>query len=349
MIRVLVVDDSAVARELICHILAADPELEVIGTARGGREALALLEHVNPDVITMDVHMQGMDGFEAAHRIMSEHPLPVVIVTGILDPTADSALFRTLEAGALAILLKPPGPGHPDHLRAAAELVTTVKLMSEVRVVRRSHLLGRHRPQPVERQLPYVPIRAVAIGASTGGPVVIHGILNALPADYPVPVLVVQHMAEEFINGFAEWLNASCLLTVKVGSQGEAILPGRAYVAPGGWQMGVDGEGRIRLLPGRPGDYLCPSVTHLFESLARSFGAQAVGVLLTGMGADGASGLKEMEQRGALTIAQDEESCVVYGMPGEAVKLGAARQVLDPAAIIALLQAVVRKGRREGV
>ncbi|HJV34546.1 chemotaxis-specific protein-glutamate methyltransferase CheB [Geomonas sp.] len=343
MIKVLIVDDSPVARELIEHILSADPEVRVIGTARNGLEALAALEHKHPDVVTMDVHMPGMDGFETTRQIMMKYPTPVVIVTSTLDPQTDSAVFRTLEAGALAILLKPPGFGHPDHARTAAELLQTVRLMSEVKVVRRSARRSRVEAPQVARVEEVARVKVVAIGASTGGPVVVQNILSSLPADFPVPVLVVQHMAEEFIGGFAEWLSGSSELKVKVGEQAESVTPGFVYVAPGGSQMGVDGLGRILLTPRQPGQYLCPSVTHLFLSVAERYGNHAVGVLLTGMGADGALGLKEMQARGALTIAQDEESCVVYGMPAEAVKLKAVQHVLPPQGIIEMLLGVVKR------
>ena len=344
MIKVLIVDDSAVAREMIAHILGADPEIEVIGCARSGVEALVVLQHKQPDVITMDVHMPGIDGFETTHRIMTERPVPVIIVTASIDPKTDSASFRALEAGALAILPKPPGLDHPDHARAAAELLQTVKLMSEVRVVRRSLRPGTLR-QPVlvkEQAVPAL-IKAVAIGASTGGPVVVQSILASLPGDFPAPLLVVQHMAIEFIGGFAEWLNSSCAIRVKLGTQGESIRPGTVYVAPGGLEMGVDYLERILLISAKAGQPIVPSVSHLFHSMAERYGRQAVGILLTGMGSDGAQGLKAMQEKGALTIAQDQESSVIYGMPAEAVKLKAAQHVLPPDGIIAMLQAVVKR------
>jgi two-component system, chemotaxis family, protein-glutamate methylesterase/glutaminase len=342
MIKVLIVDDSPVAREMIEHVLTADPEIQVIGSARNGAEALAALEYKRPDVVTMDVHMPGLDGFETTRQIMIEHPVPVVIVTSTLDPKTDSATFKTLEAGAVAIVLKPPGFGHPDHTRAAFDLVQTVKLMSEVKVVRRSNRMARQQVPGPERE-PEASVRIVAIGASTGGPVIIQNILAALPQDFPVPLLVVQHMAEDFIDGFAEWLANSSQIRVKVASPGEKILPGTAYIAPGGLQMGVDDGGRIALLPGKTGEYHCPSVTHMFFSVAERYGRNAVGILLSGMGADGAQGLKAMQERGALTIVQDEESCVVFGMPSEAVKLRAAQHVLPPESIIAMLRSTIKR------
>jgi two-component system, chemotaxis family, protein-glutamate methylesterase/glutaminase len=344
MIKVLIVDDSAVARELIEHILSSDPEIEVIGSARSGVEALAALEHMRPDVVTMDVQMPGIDGFETTYRIMTHHPVPVIIVTSILDPQTDSASFRTLEAGALAILPKPPGIGHRDHERTAAQLVQTVKLMSEVKVVRRSIRPAKPRQSELVAPAPLpATIKAVAIGASTGGPMVVRTILAALPAEFPAPLLVVQHMAGEFIGGFSEWLDNSCAIRVKVAQQGEPLRPGTAYVAPGGVEMGVEGQRRIILARGRAGQTLCPSVAYLFHSMAEQYAEGAVGILLSGMGGDGARGLKEMKDRGALTIAQDEESCVIFGMPGEAVKLKAAQHVLPPDSIAAMLLALVKK------
>jgi len=345
MIKVLIVDDSPLARELLEHVLSADPEIEVIGCAGNGLEAIAFLEERRPDVVIMDVYMPGMDGFQATRRIMAERPVPVIIVTATLDPKADSTLFRTLEAGALALLPKPPGEGHPDHRQAADELVQYVKLMSEVRVVRRPlrPAMQRQRAPAKDGELPSK-IQIVAIGASAGGPVAVRSILASLPADFPLPLLVVQHMADEFVGGFVEWLAGSCAIRVKVAAQGDPIRPGTAYLAPGGLHMGVDALGRIRLTRGEAGQYLCPSVSHLFHSMAERFGEHAVGILLSGMGSDGAQGLKEMQEKGALTIAQDKESSAVYGMPAEAVKLGAARHVLSPEGIAAML--LTAAGRR---
>ncbi|MCM0083294.1 chemotaxis-specific protein-glutamate methyltransferase CheB [Geomonas sp. Red32] len=336
MIKVLVVDDSKVAREMITHILTADPGIKVIGTAADGYRALAAMERQQPDVVTMDVHMPGLDGFATTREIMREHPVPVVIVTGTLDPKADTAVFRTLEAGALAIILKPPGFGHPDHARAAAELLQTVRLMSEVKVVRRSYRESRL-PSPVKPEVT-APPKLVAVGASTGGPVIVKNIISSLPASFPFPVLVVQHMAGEFLAGYAEWLAGACELTVKLGEPGETVKGGSVYIAPGGADMGLDGRGRIVLTPGAPGQLLCPSVNHLFRSVAIQCGRHAVGILLTGMGNDGAAGLKEMRDEGALTIVQDEESSVIFGMPAEAIRIGGARQVLSPGNIVALLK-----------
>ena len=343
MIRVLIVDDSPVARELLEHLLNADPEIDVVGCAADGVEALAFLARSSPDLITMDVRMPGMDGFETTRRIMNEHPIPVVIVTESVDPKLDATVFRALEAGALAILRRPPGVDHPDHGQAAAELVRTVKLMSEVRVVRRG---AWARPVPPPLSASRVPpvvrsgVEVVAIGASAGGPIAVRSILSALPRDFPAPLLVVQHMAQGFTEGFVEWLAGYCALRVKVGEDGEPLLPGTAYLAPGGVQMGVDPLGRIRLTPGGPGQIHCPSVSHLFNSVARVYGRHAIGVLLSGMGGDGAEGMREIRARGGVTIAQDSESSVVYGMAAEAVKLKGVQHLLPPERIVLLLNSL---------
>lgn len=338
MIRVLIVDDSPVARELLAHLLSADPEIDVIGAVGSGGEALAFLAGSRPDLVTMDIRMPGMDGFEATRRIMSEYPVPVVIVTESVDPKLDASVFRALDAGALAILRRPPGIGHPGHWQAAAELLRTVKLMSEVGVVRRVPGLTPSRGAAREPGGGAASIRVVAIGASAGGALVVRSILRALPGDYPVPIVVVQHMAEGFTEGFAEWLAGHCALRVKLAKEGEELSPGTAYVAPGGVQTGVDSRGRIRLTRGEPGQIHRPSVTHLFRSVAQSFGGHAVGVLLSGMGHDGAEGMLELRSHGGVTIAQDRESSVVYGMAEEAVKLKGVQHLLPPERIVQLLK-----------
>jgi len=345
MVKVLVVDDSPVALALLVHVLSSDPEIEVIGTARNGLQALAVMEARRPDVVTMDLHMHGMDGFAATRRIMSDCPVPVVIVSGSIDPKLDATVFKAMEAGAVAILMRPPGVEHPDHRRAARELVQTVKLMSEVKVVRRYEPRGSVAVSPAAHE-PVAPheIKVVAIGASTGGPIVVKRILSGLPRTYPVPILVVQHMAEGFIEGFAEWLAQVCAVKVKVATHGDRLAPGEVHVGPSGFELGVDGYGRIELLPGRGGAVFCPTVGHLFDSVAENYGRHAVGVLLTGMGTDGAQALKRMRGKGAITIAQDRESSVIYGMPGEAVKLGAAQHVLPPDGILGILVALGKKG-----
>lgn len=340
MIKVLIVDDSPVVLDFLTQILLSDPEIRVIGTAGNGEEAIEAVRQQRPDVVTMDIHMPKMDGFEATRRIMETHPVPIVIVSGSADPREVTTSFHAMEAGALTVISRPQGVGHPNHEKTARELIKTVKLMAEVRVVRRWPRPAGAKAPPAgvttRREAPEV--RVVAIGASTGGPVVIQRILAALPQDFPAAVLIVQHMAKGFITGFSEWLAQSSGIPVKVAVQGEPLHPGCAYVAPDGLNMGVGPDGRIALAKGENNNGHCPSVAHLFRSVAESCRDQAIGVLLTGMGKDGAEELRRLRGEGAVTIAQDAESSVVYGMPGEAKNLDAATHVLPPEQIVETLK-----------
>lgn len=350
MIRVLIVEDSPTVRELLARILCSDPAIEVVGTAETGEEAIEAVERTRPDIITMDVHMPRMNGFDATRRIMETYPTPIVIVSGAADATDTAKVFRAFEAGALAVLRKPAGPGQPDHEQSALELVRTVKVMSEVRVVRRWPRYRTAESLPVvsvPTDLPFQSvqeqIRIVAIGASTGGPPVLQAILAGLPRNFPVPVVIVQHIAAGFTQGFVEWLAQSSNLSVHVSTHGESVLPGQAYVAPDGVHMAVGTDGRVQLKAEEPENGLRPSVACLFRSVAKAYGQNAVGVLLTGMGKDGASELKLMKEQGAVTIAQDRETSVVHGMPGEAIKLGGATYVLPPEKIRLALTSLTTK------
>lgn len=348
MIKVLIVEDSPVAREFLTYILTSDPAVQVVGTARNGAEALDVVKEKRPDVITMDIHMPIMDGFEATRRIMETVPTPIVIVSGSIGATEVASTFRAIEAGALAVVRRPPGMNHDAFEEGSRELIRTVKLMSEIKVVRRvpRPALG-HPSVPLPRTLkPKADsvIQLIAIGASTGGPPVLQKVLSGLPRDLPVPVLIVQHIAKGFVQGFAEWLSGAAHFPVHIASHGEAALPGHGYVSPDELHMGVASGLRI-MLSGEPPEHgLRPSVAYLFRSVAQVLGPSAVGVLLTGMGIDGAEELKCMKDAGATTIAQDEESSVVHGMPGEAIKLGAATHILSAEGIAALLTTLVKRG-----
>lgn len=355
MIRVLVVEDSSVVREFVVHILRTDPEIVVIGTATNGEEALEVAALKKPDIITMDIHMPKMDGLEATRRIMETDPRPIVIVSGSVDVKETTAAFQALEAGALAAVARPMGIGHSEHEATAAELIQTVKLMAEVKVVKRwprrqrdAVMVSAQAPVEVAGLQAANEIKLAAIGASTGGPLVLQTILSALPGNYPIPIMIVQHMAAGFIEGFVEWLGRICPLPMQVAKQGQQILPGQVYVAPDGLQMTVERKGKLRLSPEGPQNGHRPSVCYLFRSVAAVYGPEAVGVLLTGMGRDGAEGLKAMRDRGAVTIAQDSESSVVHGMPGEAIRLDAATYVLAPDAIAATLATLANQKTEAG-
>lgn len=345
-VRVLVVEDSPVARELIIHLLSTDPELQVVGTARNGGQAIEAVQRLRPDVVTMDVVMPEMGGLEATRRIMEVSPLPIIIVSSTVNRREVSTTFEALKAGAVAAIPRPSGPGSPDFQSARSELVRTVKAMAEVKVVRRWGDGGPKRPAPV--QIPETPPRLVAIGASTGGPEAIRILLEGLPPNFSLPVLVVQHMAAGFLGGLAEWLGRTSPLPVCLGQEFELIKPGRVYIAPDDRHMGISRELRLTLASTPPEKGVRPAVGHLFRSVQVACGRRAVAVLLTGMGSDGVKEMLELKGIGALTIAQDKASSVIYGMPGEAVRTGAALYELSPAQIsrsLARIAASVPKER----
>jgi len=339
LIKVLVVEDSPIVREFLVHILGADPDIRVVGTAQDGEDAIEAVQRLHPDVVTMDIHMPKLDGLEATRRIMETDPRPIVIVSGSTDPREVATTFDAMEAGALAVLRRPAGIGHPDHEATARELVQTVKLMSEVKVVRRwpRRMAPGPRQAPMDLAREPAQVRIVALGASTGGPPVLHTILRGLPKDFPLPLVIVQHMAAGFIQGFVDWLGHSSGLPVRLAVHGEPMLPGHAYVAPDGRQMKLARGGRIALTLDEPENGLRPAVSCLFRSVAEVYGGDSLAGLLSGMGRDGAEELKLLKERGAVTFVQDKDSSVVHGMPGEAIKLDAALLVLPPEKIAPLL------------
>lgn len=347
-INVLVVEDSGVTRELLVYLLESDARIRVAGAVEDGQAAIDFIAKNKPDVVVMDIYMPRMDGFEATRRIMETHALPIVICSAASDPREAGIVFRAMEAGAIACIEKPTVRGAANFAAAAAHLVETVKLMSEVRVVRRTaRPAGRPTREPESPSPPAsnreAPVRIVGIGASTGGPPVLQCILGGLTKDYPAPILVVQHIAEGFVTGMAEWLNQTTALQVQIASHGTRALAGHVYLAPDHFHMGVGRGGVIELNRLAPVNHLRPAVSMLFQSLAHTVGAGAVGVLLTGMGKDGAAELKLMQDCGAVTIAQDRQSSAVHGMPGTAIALGAATHVLAADAIAPALIALAAR------
>lgn len=332
MIKVLIVDDSKVVQELLIHIFSYDPEIKVLGVASSGIEAIELTHLLKPDVITMDFHMPEMNGSEATRIIMETIPTPIVIVSGSISTNDVSHSLKLLEDGALAVVLRPPGIYHPDHLNSSREMIQTVKLMSEIKVVKVFSRQRRLRITSAEEKKTEIKrghdFQLIAIGASTGGPVALQKILSTLPKELPVPILIVQHIAAGFVKGFVEWLSTSSVIPLKVASDGEILKSGTGYIAPDGFHMGIKKGACIVLSNLPPENGLRPSVDFLFRSVAEVIGSNAIGILLTGMGKDGAVELKTMREAGAVTIAQDSETSIVFGMPGEAIKIGAAEHIL---------------------
>ncbi len=343
-IRVMVVDDSPVVRELLSDLLGRDPRIQLVGIAGDGKEAVQIAARCRPEVITMDFHMPEMNGLDATRQIMQTCPVPIVIVAGSSVRGERNAAFELFEAGALAIVEKPPGPGHPGHEISARHFVQTVKLMSEVRVLR-----IWPKAQPLASRIPSLEAaprllrtpRVVAIGASTGGPIVLKNLLTRLGADFPLPIVIVQHIASGFAPGFAEWLSQASGFPVELIEPGMTILPGRAYVAPDHRHVRITANLQLELYEGVALHGHSPSISNLFYSVAAALGRESVGVLLSGMGRDGADGLLAMKQSGARTLVQQPESCVVESMPAEAVSLNAAMHVLTPDEISDLLRSLL--------
>lgn len=344
IIKVFVVDDSRVARELLTHVIESDPKLKVVGCAEDGEQALQWLRTESCDVITMDIHMPHLNGFEVTQRIMESKPLPTVIVSAGYTSGDNGLAFRAIEAGALAILEKPMGLGDVNYVRKAKEIVHTIKMISGIKVVTRHHKPSVERLTPLfpKKIVEHTEIKAVGIGASLGGPLAIAKILEELPFSFPVPIFIVQHIAAGFSEDFIIWLQERSQLRIYLAKNKETAKPGCVYIAADACQMEIKNEGVISL------DYtntsgIQPSVGHLFKSLADVYGPHCIGVILTGMGRDGAAELLVMKKRGAYTIAQDEESCLMFGMPKEAILLGAACQVLPLNMIASALNALVSK------
>ncbi len=352
-IRVMIVDDSPVVQQLLFKIFSLAPDIYVAGIANNGEEALTMLSSAKPDVITMDMRMPGMNGLEATRRILETYPVPVVIVTASKNAHEVASSFQAMGNGALAVLEKPPGVEHPNFKQACEKLIATVKSVSEIKVVRRRLNSSQKRTTPritlpVREQIHRPEVEIVGIGSSTGGPPVLQKILTALPEKFPIPLVIVQHIARGFSDGLVEWLNSSSRLPVRLAREGERLQAGYCYLAPDDAQMKIDGSRSIRLTDDPPENGVRPSVSYLFRSLSRGFGSRAAGVLLSGMGRDGAVELKQMREKGGFTIAQDRASSVVHGMPGEAIKMGAAMYVVSDEEIAPLLIKLIFRSHKMG-
>ena len=327
-IRVVIADDSLVAREMLAQILATDPDIEVVGQAKNGEEAVDLVANLRPDLVTMDIHMPKMDGLAATEKIMAYTPTPILVVSSSVHGEGMGSAFDALKRGALEVIKKPEPKEWADLERIGRDVLRKVKVLANVRVI--THIHGRRshaRSVTIDEVAGNAERRIVAIGSSTGGPSALLSVLAKLPADLPVPVLVAQHIADGFIPGLVSWLDGGAKIKVVAATDGERPKPGTVYFAPTGSNMVIDGS-TIRFQPAGAGQLYIPSADTLFESVARSFGKRSIGVILTGMGADGANGLKVMHDIGAATIAQNEETCTVFGMPRAAIELGAASKVL---------------------
>ena len=344
MIRVVLAESQASVREVMLRVLQADPEIDVVGTASTGADALRLTKQLRPSAVVMAVRMPTLDGFEAAKQIMIETPTPIVLVASNPGFPELELSAEALRAGALALVSVPPQAAGDGAEAAQRQFTSTIKALSQVKVVRR----WRERTRPESRESSPArgtPARIVAVAASTGGPAALQAILSQLPATFPTPIMVVQHISTGFINDFVTWMNNISLLTVKIATEGEGLAASTVYVAPDDRHLGVAAGHRVLLSSAAPVGGFRPSATFLFESVAKAFGSAALGVILTGMGSDGVDGLRCIQAARGTVVAQDESSSVVFGMPRAAIEAGVVNRTLTLADITSELLTMVQAAR----
>jgi two-component system chemotaxis response regulator CheB len=342
MIRVLVADPSPVARRILLDAFAGDPDLVVIGEAVDGGRVIALTRQLHPHVVVMDIDMPSMNGFGVTKQIMIEMPTPIVIVSAAPSARQVELSMLALRAGALSVLPKLTAEALGEDREERDRFVATIKAMAQVKLVR--HWPAREageRQRPAVEAVPQAHRKIVAMAASTGGPAAIQAVLSQLPTDFPVPILLVQHIATGFIAGFTDWLNTSCSLRVKVAESGERVMARTVYVAPDSRHMGLTSDWTIQLSGAPPIGGFRPSATFLFQSVAQAAGRAVVAVVMTGMGRDGVEGLSLVRGRGGVVIAQDEASSVVFGMPAAAIAAKQVDSVLSLSVIASRLQEIV--------
>lgn len=321
-IRVLIADDSFTVLNALTELLKQCEDIEVVGRASDGLEAVSMASELRPDVITMDVMMPRLDGLAATAAIMAQAPSRVLIVCSISETQQMDLSFRAIEAGALEVIAKPKSSGIEDLRRWGARVAESVRLMAEVPVVTRRRLSRLPLNLPVNRGV----VDVFGLVASTGGPPALAQLLGSLPGDLPIPLLVAQHITEGFTEGLVRWLSGVTSLKIGIAQDGAACHPAHVYLAPDGHHLEVDSDGLLRTPKGYGGH--CPSGNRLLESLARSYRMRAGGVVLTGMGDDGAQGLLAIRNAGGQTFAQDAATSVVYGMPQAAAALKATQTLL---------------------
>lgn len=331
-IRVLIIEDSNVIRQFLKHIIGRDPRLEIAGAVESGEEALRILNKVAPDVISLDIRLPGINGFEVTRRIMSERPTPIVVVSASVESADLQITMNALQEGALTVLEKPTGVTSGEYAVLAERLCTQLAIISQVKVVRRHATARPITPMPRSPLFRLAGFRALGIVSSTGGPKALMEILPGLGENFPLPVLVVQHITSSFLEGFASWLQDTSPFAVEIVRDRRIPARGSIYIAAPDHHLRIEG-GFVEVDQGYPVCAQRPSGTVLFESMAEALGNQALGVLLTGMGEDGAEGLVRLRQSGGHTIAEDESTAVVYGMPAEAVRLGGVSESLPLPAI----------------
>lgn len=339
MIRLLLVEDSVTQREILRNLIEADGKLSVVAEARNGREAVQFAARFRPDVVLMDIHMPDMDGVTATREIMHTCPVPIVIASAALRQRDVDLGLEALKAGAVSVVEKPQGAVLLHLSKIAPELCAELVGASKAKV-NGQRRLGTQVTAPRFRPLPSGQVDLIGICASTGGPPVLVKILSELPKPFPLPVLIVQHIAASFVPGFAKWLANLSGQNVGLAQQHQELTPG-FWLSPGGAHLCIDTQRRIFLQPPAINDIHCPSGNELFRSLAEYEGSRSLGVQLTGMGDDGARGLLALRDAGGRTISQDEESSLIYGMPRAAAENGGSQMQLPPAGIIEAIRLMI--------
>jgi len=334
MIRILIVDDSNTETAILKHLLETSPDFIVVGCAKNGAEAIKLVALLKPDLITMDIQMPVMDGIEATKIIMEQNPTPIVMISAKVTDEDFDASFKGLNAGALSVLPKPFNVSSPHSKIEQQNIMDTIRIMSGIKVLKRKPLIKKTTIKPETKSLKRESQRLaqmIVMGSSVGGTQALNIILSPLPKNFPVPILVVQHMMPGYISGYTKWLDNNINLLVGEMKHNEPLLPGRVYFAPDGYHSEVQRINSLlacKLIKSSSVSGFCPSITVLFESVAKVCGRQAIGVLLTGMGNDGAEGLLSIKSAEGHTIIQDKESSIVFGMAAAAQELGAVETVL---------------------
>ena len=330
MIRVLLVDDSAIALHILQRLLRHTNDIDIVGTASDGQEALNKISTLNPDVICTDLHMPVMNGLELTRAVMETQPRPILVVSMSVEPGSLN-VFQLLEAGALDVYPKPCAILEENQEKWARELASKIRILAGVHVFKQKKKTTeslRPAPSPARSSATTTEAKIVVIGASTGGPQALRAILSALPASFPLPIVCIQHIGANFLDELLHWLAIACPLSICIPTDGEIPKRGIVYFAPGDMHLEFDSSGRFALSDAAPYEGHRPSINVTMKSTAHYFGAHTVGILLTGMGRDGADGLAEIAALGGCTVAQDEASSIVYGMPKAAVALGVVQQVL---------------------
>jgi len=335
-IRVLVADDSPTVRHALGALLGAEPDMRIVGEAHDAEEAVAKARALRPDIVTMDVMMPGRDGLSATEEIMAVAPTRIIVVSQLATEQQDLA-FRALASGALELIAKPATFVASDLARWGRQVATAIRLMREVPVVTRR----RTAPTPAKPSSPAKLMDALGIASSTGGPQILAKVLSELPAELPIPILVAQHLADGFVDGLLRWFSQVSPLRITVGREGASVQAGTVYLPPAGCSLVLDPSGALGLR--RCSGVLCPSGDTTLGSLAAVLGSRASGLILSGMGEDGAQGLLAIRRAGGFTLAQDEASCVVWGMPRAALALGAVERVAQPEEMAPLIVAAARR------